>query len=172
MSCPLLHVFVLLNQPRRSAFRFGEALRRVIRSPPLVLCLLASCSLAPPLPVPPLCSPDGPVSDEMPAACLRLIAAVGLLRVPRSACVLPSAYRPASSTRVAGRGTGAVVACFFRVSTACRSRRHVGPTGLVCLLVPMSVGRFRPAMCYARILWIASIAVVGAALPWYIDVVS
>ena len=36
---------------------------------------------------------------------------------------------------------------------------------LVCLLVPMSVGRFRPAVCYARILWIAFVAVAGAASP-------
>lgn len=42
----------------------------------------------------------------------------------------------------------------------------------VCLLVPMSVGRFRPAVCYARILWIASVAVAGGASPWYINVVS
>ena len=34
----------------------------------------------------------------------------------------PSVHRPAPSTRMAGRGADAVVACFFRVSTVCRSR--------------------------------------------------
>lgn len=61
----------------------------------------------------------------------------------RPACV----NRPAPSTRLAGRGAGVAVACFFRISAVCRSRWRAGLTGLVCLLVPMVVGRFRPAMC-------------------------
>lgn len=35
-----------------------------------------------------------------------------------------------------------------------------------------AVGRFRPAVCGARILWIAFVAVAGAASPWYIVNVS
>lgn len=41
-----------------------------------------------------------------------------------------------------------------------------------CLLVPMVVSRFRPVMFDARILWIAFVAVAGAASPWYIVLVS
>lgn len=42
---------------------------------------------------------------------------------------------PRFSTREAGRGTDAVVACFFRISTVCCSRWR---RGLTCLLVPTS----------------------------------
>lgn len=42
-----------------------------------------------------------------------------------------------------------------------------------CLLAcSYAVGRFRSAVCGARILWIAFIAVAGGASPWYIVLVS
>lgn len=53
------------------------------------------------------------------------------------------------------------------------------PLSLACgadeadlLACSYAVGRFRPAMCGARILWIAFATVAGTASPWYIVIVS
>lgn len=66
------------------------------------------------------------------------------LLASRFACV-PSAYRPASSTRAAGRGTGVGVACFFLISTVCRSRHPVA--GCAGLLACSDVRRSVPSCC-------------------------
>lgn len=52
------------------------------------------------------------------------------------------------------------------LSLACEA----GWAGL--MLVPMSVGRFRPAVCDARFLWIAFLTVAMAASPCYLCIVS
>lgn len=84
----------------------------------------------------------------------------------------PSAYRPV--LRHGWRGGERrsrrclLLSDFYRLllSLAC------GSDELGLLACSYAVGRFRPAVCCARILWIAFVAVAGAASPWYIVLVS
>lgn len=121
----------------------------------LLACLVPSCSLARPASLLAslligqngLAMGVGSVCDYGGRADVMRMSCGGWLFAPRFACV-PFASRPVPSTRLAGRWGDVVVACFFRISTVCRSRRHVRlAMGLVCLLVPMAVGRFLHAMC-------------------------
>lgn len=169
MSCPLPHVLVMLNMFRRPALLFGEAPRRVIHPPCCRPCLLASCHLVLFLPVSPRCSPFYSSGGTTWRWASALVAIADVMRMScggwliGSPCV-PSAYRPASSTRTAGSRAGVAVACFFRISTVCRSRHPAA--GWADLLACSYVGgRSRPAVCCARILWIASVAVAMAASP-------
>lgn len=59
--------------------------------------------------------------------CLRLLWSYGcrvyvIWRLAHRFAYSPSAYRPALSTRMAGRGADDIVACFFLISTVFRSR--------------------------------------------------
>ena len=157
MSCPLPHVIVLINPSRRSASRFGEALRRVIvpRRLPLLACLVSSRS---PVFSSRLSARRAGRFGDGRRFCLRLRLSCGCHAdaVRRSVCcgasrfaLLPVCLSPRSSTRRAGRGAGVLVACLFRISTVRRSRRHMWLTGAVCLLAPISsvVSVLRYAMC-------------------------
>lgn len=124
MSCLLPHVLVLINLFRRPALLLGEAASRVVVLPSLTLpaCLPRALLLLRLL-VPSLYSSGGTtwcasalfaIDDAMLMSC-GYRADIVRLCVLRFACV-PSAFRPAPSTRVAGRGTDVIVA-YFRIST-------------------------------------------------------
>ena len=69
-----------------------------------------------------------------------------------------------------GSGAASLLASFgFLPSAALVSVWDGGGCLLAC---SYAVGRFRPAVCGARILWIAFATVAVAASPWYIVIVS
>lgn len=143
-----------------------------------VACLLLACLVFSRFPiclVPPLYSPGGTIWRCASAlfaittivwmSCDGRAAAGSSVRL-RHAC--PS---PRCSTRMAGRGAEvrlSLLASFGFLPSAALVSVRVGRVWSACLFL-----RHRSDFsCDARFLWIAFVAVAGAALPWYIVIVS
>ena len=172
MTYRLPHVLVMFNLICRPVLLPGEASRRafVRRSLPSYLPRVLSLFH---LPVPPLYPLGGTAWRWASAACdCDGHAAVVRLRVPRFAYappILPIAPLHRHGWRGGERMASLLASFGFLPSAAFVSVWDSGGCLLAC---SYAVGRFRSAVCCARILWIAFVAVAGAALPWYIVIVS